>query len=396
VNVGFAKYAAVLVIFAFAAIPQAAIGQQKKGKSDMVGKGKAEEKMAGDSEKAADSGKDAPAPKIYRFKGEKKGAAAGTPMMILLVEDVFTGKAETFYVPNNDATSKEYDPLSEVVSLVKELQPGAPIEVETEKQKGRTMVKSVAKADAKPGEELPNGFVFVEQREDTSKSGATNVIVTLSKFGREVKAAVAMHKSTKKDSEGEWEPDSKVDYQLRRLKGGMVVEATIKPGRTPMLTEIYEYLAPERGKYIGLKEVEFGKGKAAGFEIASDDGTPVTFTIDSTEQTKNGQTIYIPSPQQLASVRKLKKDTPVEVRYRLDGRAWVLRGIRLLGPNESLATAPKENAEDTEKMKPEKDSGRPADKPEMADDAGDDSMDKDKDKDKKKDKATNKSEKPNP
>lgn len=303
--------------------------------------------------------------KIYRLKGEKKAKVAGVEMMTLQVEDVFNGKTETLYVPPNDPASKQYDPKTDIKDLIESLEPGAVIEVETEKDKGRQMATSVRKADAKPGEELPNGFVFVEQKSET-KGGVENVAVVLSKFGREVTVAVPLVKDDEYEN-AKWEPDPKIDSVIRRLQSGTVVEVMIKQQqgkRPPTITEIVEYRPPERGKFVGLKEVELGGFPAAGFEITADDGTAISFVLDGMEQTRNGQTAFMPNPQQLAMVKRIKKDTPVEVRYRLEGRKWMLRDIRPLPASDKKAAKPAGKTKEPEAMKNGSDKSDKPDKPE--------------------------------
>lgn len=300
----------------------------------------------------------APAGRIYRFKAEKKTGGAAGQQMSLVVEDPFTGKSESLLVLNNDPSKKEYDPITAVADVVKELKPGDLIEVETEKQKGRTTVARVARADIAPGEESPNGFVFVEQDEN-DKNGMPSVTVTLRKFGRTVKVGVPFKKE-KDNRDAKWEPDPKIDYVVRRLQSGTVVEAMVRKGNPPMLTEIYEYRPPEKGTFAGLKEVEFNNWPAAGFEIKATDGTVITFTIEGTELSKNGKTIYQPILQQLAAVKRIRPDTEVEVRYRLDGRAWMMRDIKILSQPAAAKKATKPPAKDEIKTedKPRNDAGK--------------------------------------
>lgn len=270
--------------------------------------------------------------KIYRFKAHKKAAVGGAQVMTLTAEDPFTGKTENLAVPNNDPAAKQYDPLTAIADVVNELKPGDIVEVETEKQKGRTLVTSVSKAKVEPGEELPNGYVFVES-DESETNGMPSITVTLTKFGRELKVGVPF----KKDDEykdAKWEPDTKIDYVVRRLQAGTVVEALFaRRGKgVPMITEIYEYRPPEKGKFVGLKKVEFNSWPAAGFELAAADGTTITFTLEGSEVTKNGETLYVPNPQHLSAVKRLKPDTEIEVRYRVDGRTWIMRDVKVLAP----------------------------------------------------------------
>jgi hypothetical protein len=300
-----------------------------------------------------------PAPKIYHFKSEKKSAFGGGQAMSLMLEDALTGKVETLFVSNNDPNGKEYDPNTAVASAVKELSPGDLIQIETEKQKGRQVVTSVSKPDVKPGEEEKDGFVFVDQQSD-DKGGLENVVVTLSKFGREVKVGVPMTKEKYnkggkggRGGDGDWKPDPKIDNVIHKMPSGTVVIATIKQqsNKLPLLTSIYEYRKPERGQYVGPKEVEFNSHKAAGFEIKADDGQTITFTLEGQEVSKNGDTLYMPRQDQLAAVKRLKPGQEIEVHYRLDGRSWMLHDIKILTDKDKAAGAAKSGKSEDDKMK---------------------------------------------
>jgi hypothetical protein len=276
-------------------------------------------------------------PRVYFFKGQKKASLGGAQAMVLQLEDPFNKHVDSLFVPNNDPEKKEYDPQTDVADFVKDLEPGTAVEVQTEKVKGRILVKSVGKADIKPGEDMPNGFIFIDQKMEKTRSGDM-VVVTLSKFGREEKFGVPMVKS--KDATG-MAPDPKIDYVITKLGGGAVVEATVRKGNPPMITEIYEYKKPEQGKFIGLAETKYHGMPAQGFEITATDGTKIAITFESTEQTKNKEKTYVANPQQLKLVRSIKPDTDVEVRYRVDGTTWVLRDIKPLNAAGASADAKK-------------------------------------------------------
>jgi hypothetical protein len=265
-------------------------------------------------------------------------------------------------VQNNSADSKEYDPLTNVADAVKDLKPGTLVDVTTEKQKGKNVVTAVSKTEIKPGEELPDSYVFVESKEEEAKNkgGMGAVTVTLSKYGREVTVGVPMVRSG-----NDYKPDPKVDYVINRAQSGTVVEAKFRKenGRT-VISEVHEFRKPERGKFKEMKETEFGEVKAAGFVIKADDGTDITFTLPGRESTKNGQRYMIPDPQALATVQRLKPDTPVEVRYHLAGRAWVMHGIDILTDK----TKGSKSSGDDEMMKMDKKDKSESDKPDKSSD----------------------------
>jgi hypothetical protein len=331
------------------------------------------DKAAGKSGKSAKNDKE-PQEKIYLLKTQKKAKLNGAEVLSLILQDVFTGKTETMFVPNSDPKGREYDPLPDVAAAVEALEDGAPVKVEAAKEKGKWMVSSLAKADVQPGEELPTGFVFVEYDENEDRAGNKTFVVTLRKFGREVKVGVPMYKNDDyKDAN--WEPDPKIDYEVRRLTAGEVVEAKIKPGRPPMLIELYRFYPPERGKFVKMKDTTFNGAAAAAFEMVATDGTTVTITLPGTEQARGENKVLMPDRRMLSAVKKLKPDTEIIVLYREDGQTMFLRDLRFPKGGDKPADAA---SGDKGKMKPEGDKDKPAgdDKGKAA--AGDDEKKKDK------------------
>ena len=210
--------------------------RRRRREKEMADKDKDDKPAKGDKPDSADkSSKTAkadkePAPKIYLLKTNKKGKLNGAEVMSLVLLDVFSRKTETMFVPNSDPKGREYDPLPDVAAAVESIEEGAPVQVEAKKEKGKWMVTSLAKADVKPGEELETNYVYVEHDEIEDRGGNKTVVVTLSKFGREVKVAVPMWKN-KEYKEANWEPDPKIDRQLRELSAGEVVEAQDREGQ---------------------------------------------------------------------------------------------------------------------------------------------------------------------
>lgn len=315
------------------------------------------------SDKSGTRGKDDKAPdaKIYLLKSQKKAKLAGAEVMSLVLQDVFTGKTQTMFVPNSDPKGREYDPVAEIATAVEALEEGAPVEVEAAKEKGKWMVSSLARADVQPGEELPTGYVFVGTDEIEDKGGKKAVFVTLKKFGREVKVGVPMWKN-KEYKDANWEPDPTIDSALRRLEAGEVVDAKIKPGRPPMLVEIYPFKPPERGKFVALKETTFNGAVAAGFEMLAADGTTVTITLPGAERAHGDKKVLVPDGKMLSAVKRIKPDTEIIVLYREDGQTMFLRDIKFPKPGDKAAEG---EPESKEKMK------SPSDKPAGHDAGGD-------------------------
>ena len=234
-------------------------------------KAKMEESMSPGGDAMDAKGKSGPAAKpakssaetrVFRFKGEKKASFGEAPALALVLEDALTGKSETIYVPNADPA--KYGPVAEVADAMKEIKPGDLVEVRTDRQKGKTIATSLAKAEFVAGEDRPKGYVFVGWDRKKNAKGETEMALRLKKFGKE---AIVMVPLTLDRDTGDWNPSRDVDYVLGRVQPGEAVEADIKPGKPPVLDKIYEYYRPERGKFIGLGEMDFNGYTALAVEM---------------------------------------------------------------------------------------------------------------------------------
>ena len=77
----------------------------------------------------------------------------------------YTGLGESKLVLDLTKAKSWDDIVAQVRDKAKSSKPGTLIDVTTEKQEGRSVVTAVAKTEVKPGEELADGFVFVESKE---------------------------------------------------------------------------------------------------------------------------------------------------------------------------------------------------------------------------------------
>ncbi len=280
-----------------------------------------------DKDKPASKDEKAAPAKFYRFKGEKKGGGGDGQVMTLLVEDVFNGKSETFNVPNNEPATGKYDPLTPVADAVKGFAPNDIIEVRTERQRGRTVAVEVSKADVTPGEDRPNGYVFLGWDRQKTGDGDKVMGLKLRKFGREI---VAMVPLTKNSATGDWNPSGQVDYVLGRVQPGEAIEATFKPGKPPVLQEIFEYYPPERGKFIEFTQAQNGGVVTAAFKMTSGNET-LTISLPGVERQKGATKFLMPDAKQLQLIKRLKPDTEIEV-YLRGRNDYILREIKVLAP----------------------------------------------------------------
>jgi hypothetical protein len=276
------------------------------------------------------------APKLYRFKGEKKGGLGDGQAMVLMLEDIFTGKSESLFVPNNDPASAKVDPLTSVAAAVKELTPGTLVDVRTERQKGRPMVVSLAKANLVPGEERPNMYVLVAWDKKKQADGKPIMAVKLKKFGREITLPVPL---TKNAQTNDWAAPWGVEHALGKVQPGEVLEAKIKPGNPPVLQDLYLYRPPERGKFLEFTQVENGNDvTAAAFKLLQADGITVTVTLPGVEQMKGTTKVLMPDPKQLRAVQQIKPGSEIEMTLQ-PGDQYILREIKVLSPPASTSAA---------------------------------------------------------
>jgi hypothetical protein len=241
---------------AIAAEPAAKVKAGLEAKRDAAGKPSESmdsmDSMDGKSKSSAKSDKSEPETRVFRFKGEKKGSLGEAQATILSLEDMLTGKSENIPVANTDP--KTFGPVAAVADAMKEISAGDLVEVRTERQKGKAVAVSLAKAKLAKGEDRPKGYVYVGWDRKKDKDGKTVMGLKLKKFGREVVVMVPLKLDT---NTGNWNPPGMVDYVLNRVQPGEAVEADIKPGNPPTLEKLWEYYRPERGKFLGLTEIDY-------------------------------------------------------------------------------------------------------------------------------------------
>src|SRR5688572_10282812 len=156
--------------------------------------------------KSASKEKNKPAPKLYRFKSHKQTGAGDAQVTVVSVEDMLSGRSETLYASS-----------AEVTSAVTALAAGAPIEVETKREKGRQTIVSLAPAQLAPGEELNNHYVLVEWDKQKQADGTPIMGVKLRKFGREITAMIPLVKNKETD---DWAANWNVEHVLGKVQPG--------------------------------------------------------------------------------------------------------------------------------------------------------------------------------
>jgi hypothetical protein len=328
------------------------------------------------ADKAAKSDKKAEkkpaAAKLYRVKSKKEMTLEGKPVTSLSMEDLNSGRTETMYVPApaaapaaepeqkpaptepapEPAPAEGTDPAAapaappSTAEFVKNLVAGTAVEVTTQREKGRTLIASISKANLAPGEERPNVYVLVGWDKKKTDDGKAVMGVKLKKFGKETMFMVPL---TRDAHTKEWMAPWGVDDVVNKVSAGASVEAKVKPGNPPQLLDLVQYRPPERGTFVGLKETEVNGAVAAAFQFTAGDGITLTISLPGVEQSigkgKGGGQNYgkkapappsdeptkilRPDPAMLEAVRRIKPGSEVEVMLQ-PGDSYILREIKVL------------------------------------------------------------------
>jgi hypothetical protein len=307
-------------LFAFAFAPTLSFGEDKGSPLPATAK-----------DKSAKAEKPKGPPKFYRYKGQKTTGKDDARTLMVLVEDIVSGKDESFAVQNTDPASGKFDPVKGVVDFIKELPVGTPIELRTERVKGKPFVTAVEPASLAPGEEREHMFVLVDW--DKKRVGEDNkpmMAVKLKKFGREFIAWIPLIKSKGGD---DWAAPWGVEHALGKVRPGEVFEVHFQSGgnsKTPLVKDMMLYRPPERGKFIEFTQIEMdGGATAAAFKLLQSDGVTVTVTLPGVEKMQGETKVLVPDPKQLRAVQKLKPDTEVEITLQ-PGDQYILRDIKVI------------------------------------------------------------------
>jgi hypothetical protein len=257
-----------------------------------------------------------PGDKIARFVGTIKGTGWGMPAMILEVQmPPDSTQITKIAVPNQDPMGK-YDPNHVVTKNLEGVKPGDLLIIKTETDEGTTGVAKLGHYSAKPGEDEPGSFIFVESGGD-----ADHPTVSLSRFGQVGVLAVA----AKKDDAGKMAPDADVVAAIATFKKGDVVIAKLKPGRAPALASIEAYTPPLTGTFVSVINSTVVDGQPhPAIDIKTDAGMDSIIPLPGTTN-KAGK--WIVDPDLFRAVRRLHAKTPIEYRTSGSGDQAVLKDI---------------------------------------------------------------------
>src|SRR5947209_3981983 len=96
-------------------------------------------------------------PQVFRYKENKKVRVQGEEHVVLIVDSPRGGRPGRLVVPNEDGK-----PKADLMNAVGGFSAGSLIQATTQKEKGVQMLQTLAGYSTKPGEDTPNGYVFIE------------------------------------------------------------------------------------------------------------------------------------------------------------------------------------------------------------------------------------------
>lgn len=199
------------------------------------------------------------------------------------------------------------------------LKKGDIVKVELDNGRPLPAVKYLRAYSLRPGEEMPNNFVY-ENSFEKEDGNQKYLAVVLSKFDEMVTVAVPQ----KKEKEGGTVRDPEMVAFVDTLKKGDVVEAEVKTGgRVPVLSSLDLYKAPETGKFLKLAEEEVNGQKGMAVEVERE-GKPVKLLVSGKMQ----GTKWVNDPKVMAAARKLKADALVQFTVREEGERLWLKNIQ--------------------------------------------------------------------
>ena len=248
---------------------------------------------------------------IVRYVGAKESRApTGVPAVRVYFAPLTRGRSISALIANKDAQSKVLDPNPAIFNVVKGLKKGDLVTVTIVSSGGWTTLTKIERYELKPGEDEPNGFLFVRaEEEEIAKE--TYLVVTLQKFGQETKAVVP----SKKNEAGETAPDEALAAQLTAFKIGDVVEVeTQKKGRLQVLKSICKYTPPVVCEFVKLVEKTVDEVEHVGVEVKID-GEPQTLFVPNMQRGKRS----VPDPRLRSVARKLKPGDWIEAKIRTEG-----------------------------------------------------------------------------
>lgn len=266
---------------------------------------------------------------ILRFRSAGKARVEGRDHLVVTAYDPSGRHPSRLVVANKSEDA--YDPVPEQANVVKGLQPGTLIQVVSQTAHGIETLTSISTYSPKPGEEQPDGFVFVEDKIDDP----AHAKVTLSKLG--VKSTFNI--LAQKDESGAMTLDPLMTAALDKIKEGDSV--WIEKANSGTLSAILSWSEPDRGKLLKIEPADVNG--QSGIAVQIDNGGK-TITALVPGHVHKGK--WISDPKVLSAARRFRTGATVIFRVQADGDKTWLRDIHPEPRPIAQRNAPANNTRD--------------------------------------------------
>ncbi len=287
---------------------------------------------------------------VGKFITARRAQFAGMPRLVVEVTSVANGRSVNLAVPNQDEKKAMFDPNPALLSIVKSLKPGDVVKATFAMQNNSAIVQTLVVYPLKPGEELPNAFVFGESY-DKKEGKIDYQMIDAKRFDQAITFVIP----NKKDASGELAPDPQMLADAGKFKSGDIVLIDAAPGRPhPTIKSIELYTAPVAGHFVKSEdhEVEAGQ-KTTAVELEAD-GKTITALVPGHLDGKK----WVVDAKVLGEVKRLRPNSDVMFRLAEDnGKSWI-RAIEMApkqtahGPPTASSSDPKPPADSTDTKPP--------------------------------------------
>ncbi len=226
----------------------------------------------------------------------------------LAVKAVSDGKVQNVVVIEEKGGS--------IGKILADAKPGDYLTLSLQKQFNHVYVTSLVPYGLRPGENLPNIYVFVETSASTEGKTETTAVKVykLGKF-----ATLAIPSVRDKDS-GKLVADPEMIRETGQFSKGDSVEVALRGGSAPAIKTINAYAAPRAAVFAKLTDADVEGGKTPAIEVAID-GADTTILVPGKKDSKGK---WISDAALASAVKRFKKDDNVTVRFFGDeGKNWL-------------------------------------------------------------------------
>ncbi len=267
--------------------------------------------------------------------------------LVIAATAVLNGRGIRLSVPNKDDTKPTYEPKPELLAIIDKLKAGDVFKATYDLKNNTALVSAITPYAMKPGEELPNGFVFNESY-DKREGKLDYQMVDVKKFDQVITLVIPNRKDP---TSGNMAPDPELLADAATFKPGDVVliDAT-KSGTHPQIKSIELYTEPVAGTFIKSSTEKDNSGKEeTTVEIEGADGKTITAVVPGRMDGKK----WVPDLKVEGEVKRLHPNLDVMYRATEDNGKTVLRFIQKAAKQTKHTNAETQPAAE-KPMKPDK------------------------------------------